>query len=169
MQPTSRIRRTWWCTMMPDVPQQHSQVFTFEVNHGPQDSYHQLSHSNAVVGAVFAMLISMAVFNYSGVGVTKNGCAAEQNQLHCKVTAAASEPRKEHILGSSRNTQCIAVRSAVARSVIDVSRAVVIWIVELILHWHEFSWFQLAGFIVLIIGALAYNHVLPIPCVAEVS
>jgi len=95
-----------------------------------KDSYHQLSHSNAVVGAVFAMLISMAVFNYSGVGVTKNG-------------------------------------SAVARSVIDVSRAVVIWIVELILHWHEFSWFQLAGFIVLIIGALAYNHVLPIPCVAE--
>mmetsp|Transcript_19293 Transcript_19293/g.34936 ORF Transcript_19293/g.34936 Transcript_19293/m.34936 type:complete len:357 (-) Transcript_19293:78-1148(-) len=95
-----------------------------------KDSLHQLTHSRAVVTAVIALLFSMAIFNYSGVGVTKNG-------------------------------------SAVARAVIDVSRAIVIWFAELILHWHEFSWFQLVGFMILGVGALAYNHVLPIPCVAE--
>mmetsp|Transcript_43752 Transcript_43752/g.103357 ORF Transcript_43752/g.103357 Transcript_43752/m.103357 type:complete len:357 (+) Transcript_43752:279-1349(+) len=95
-----------------------------------EESIHQLTHSRVLIASVMALLASMAIFNYSGVGVTKSG-------------------------------------SAVARSIIDVSRAVVIWTVELALRWHEFSWFQLCGFAILAYGALTYNHILPAPCLPE--
>eukprot|EP00403_Amphidinium_massartii_P012237 CAMPEP_0178431692 /NCGR_PEP_ID=MMETSP0689_2-20121128/31989_1 /TAXON_ID=160604 /ORGANISM="Amphidinium massartii, Strain CS-259" /LENGTH=346 /DNA_ID=CAMNT_0020053633 /DNA_START=92 /DNA_END=1132 /DNA_ORIENTATION=+ len=90
------------------------------------ESMYQLAHSIPLLVSVVALLVSMAIFNYAGVGVTKQG-------------------------------------SAVARSVIDVSRSVVIWVAELFLHWHQFSWFQLGGFSVLVLGALAYNNILPVP------
>merc|ERR1740120_583580 len=50
--------------------------------------------------------------------------------------------------------------SAVARSTIDVSRTSLIWIAELLLHWNTFSWLQLAGFTVLVIGTLIYNAII---------
>merc|ERR1719271_1008835 len=53
--------------------------------------------------------------------------------------------------------------SAVARSTIDVSRTALIWVVELALLWNTFSWMQLVGFVVLIIGTLIYNEALKLP------
>eukprot|EP00930_Biecheleria_cincta_P020679 TRINITY_DN15493_c0_g4_i1.p1 TRINITY_DN15493_c0_g4~~TRINITY_DN15493_c0_g4_i1.p1 ORF type:complete len:347 (-),score=56.60 TRINITY_DN15493_c0_g4_i1:110-1150(-) len=87
---------------------------------------YQISHSMPLLMSIGALLVSMAFFNYSGVGVTKLG-------------------------------------SAVHRSIIDVSRSVIIWTVELALAWHTFSISQLAGFTVLVFGALVYNNFLVIP------
>eukprot|EP00929_Paragymnodinium_shiwhaense_P118851 TRINITY_DN90748_c0_g1_i1.p1 TRINITY_DN90748_c0_g1~~TRINITY_DN90748_c0_g1_i1.p1 ORF type:complete len:342 (-),score=98.26 TRINITY_DN90748_c0_g1_i1:79-1104(-) len=53
--------------------------------------------------------------------------------------------------------------SAVARSTIDVSRTSIIWMVELALHWNTFSWLQLSGFVVLVLGTMVYNGILKIP------
>jgi len=87
---------------------------------------YQITHSMPLLMSVSALLLSMAFFNYSGVGVTKLG-------------------------------------SAVHRSIIDVSRSVIIWTVELALAWHTFSISQLAGFTVLVFGALIFNNFLVVP------
>jgi len=50
--------------------------------------------------------------------------------------------------------------SAVARSTIDVSRTILIWIFELALGWNSFNFLQLAGFVVLAIGCALYNRLL---------
>merc|ERR1719181_492873 len=52
--------------------------------------------------------------------------------------------------------------SAVARSTIDVSRTIIIWAVEMSLGWNAFNSLQFAGFVVLAIGTLLYNHILVI-------
>jgi hypothetical protein len=57
--------------------------------------------------------------------------------------------------------------SAVARSVVDVSRSVLIWAVEIALGWHRFSFSQLLGFSVIVVGALLYNHLLVLPMLEE--
>lgn len=53
--------------------------------------------------------------------------------------------------------------SAVHRSIIDVSRSVVIWTVELALTWHTFSFAQFGGFCVVVLGALVYNRIIVVP------
>jgi len=53
--------------------------------------------------------------------------------------------------------------SAVARSTIDVSRTSIIWVIELALRWNTFSWLQLAGFTVLVLGTLIYNAIIRVP------
>merc|ERR1719221_1712524 len=50
--------------------------------------------------------------------------------------------------------------SAVARSTIDVSRTVLIWVAELALGWNAFNGLQLVGFVVLALGTLIYNRLL---------
>lgn len=100
-------------------------LYPFGVEKLPEMVY-QISHSMPLLMSIVALLVSMAFFNYSGVGVTKVG-------------------------------------SAVHRSIIDVSRSVIIWTVELALAWHTFSFSQLAGFTVLVFGALIYNNFLVIP------
>jgi len=52
--------------------------------------------------------------------------------------------------------------SAVARSTIDVSRTIIIWMVELALGWNAFNPLQLAGFVVLALGTLIYNRIIVI-------
>lgn len=52
--------------------------------------------------------------------------------------------------------------SAVARSTIDVSRTVLIWMVELLLGWNSFNSIQLAGFVVLALGTMIYNRLIVI-------
>ncbi|CAG8546087.1 1568_t:CDS:2, partial [Scutellospora calospora] len=55
--------------------------------------------------------------------------------------------------------------SATARSTIDTSRIVFIWIVSLFLGWEIFSWLQVFGFVVLIAGTFIFNDVIrPPPC-----
>lgn len=56
--------------------------------------------------------------------------------------------------------------SSASRSVIDTSRTVLIWFFFLFYTGagHEkFQWLQLAGFVILVFGALIYNEILVIP------
>jgi len=90
------------------------------------ESVYQVTHSLPLLIAVCAMLVTMALFNFAGVGVSKHG-------------------------------------SAVSRSVIDVSRSAVIWVVELFLAWHSYSLTQLCGFVILVMGAFLYNRIVVVP------
>ncbi|GES89041.1 integral membrane protein [Rhizophagus clarus] len=55
--------------------------------------------------------------------------------------------------------------SATARSTIDTSRIVLVWIVSLFLGWESFSWFQVTGFVILVLGTFIFNNVIrPPPC-----
>nr|CAG8577379.1 2400_t:CDS:2 [Entrophospora candida] len=55
--------------------------------------------------------------------------------------------------------------SATSRSTIDTSRIVFIWMVSLVLGWEVFSWLQVFGFIILILGTFIFNNVMrPPPC-----
>jgi len=53
--------------------------------------------------------------------------------------------------------------SATARSTIDTSRIVFVWMVSLLLGWEIFSWLQVLGFIVLVTGTFIFNNVIDPP------
>ncbi|CAG8525813.1 487_t:CDS:2 [Paraglomus occultum] len=53
--------------------------------------------------------------------------------------------------------------SATARSTIDTSRIVFVWMVSLLLGWEIFSWLQVLGFIVLVTGTFIFNNVINPP------
>lgn len=73
--------------------------------------------------------------------------------------------------------------SAVARMVFDQLTIVVVWVVQLIIHWivvgteyekrygrtgeewTKWSWLQLFGFFVMVIGACIYQKIIEIPCI----
>lgn len=55
------------------------------------------------------------------------------------------------------------VANALARSTIDASRTVVIWIISILVGWETFIWLQLIGFLVLISGTLLYNEIVVVP------
>eukprot|EP00747_Dinoflagellata_sp_TGD_P181653 gnl/TRDRNA2_/TRDRNA2_35563_c0_seq1.p1 gnl/TRDRNA2_/TRDRNA2_35563_c0~~gnl/TRDRNA2_/TRDRNA2_35563_c0_seq1.p1 ORF type:complete len:357 (+),score=71.08 gnl/TRDRNA2_/TRDRNA2_35563_c0_seq1:47-1117(+) len=50
--------------------------------------------------------------------------------------------------------------SAIARSTIDVSRTVLIWVFELIVGWNHFNVLQLVGFFILALGTMLYNRLI---------
>ena len=49
---------------------------------------------------------------------------------------------------------------AVTRSTVDTSRTVIIWVFGLMSGWEKFSFLQLIGFMVLLVGTFVYNEVL---------
>merc|ERR1719428_2645569 len=53
--------------------------------------------------------------------------------------------------------------SATSRSTIDSSRTILIWIIELALHWNTFNILQLVGFVFLASGTMIYNQIIEIP------
>ncbi|CAI2162448.1 12243_t:CDS:2 [Funneliformis geosporum] len=53
--------------------------------------------------------------------------------------------------------------SATARSTIDTSRIVLVWTVSLFLGWESFSWLQVIGFVVLVLGTFTFNNVINPP------
>jgi drug/metabolite transporter (DMT)-like permease len=63
--------------------------------------------------------------------------------------------------------------SAVVRCLVDSCRTVVVWVVNLMLHylvdeklgsaWQPHTWLQLVGFVILVFGTLLYNEVLTPP------
>ncbi|KAI8990916.1 hypothetical protein BDF20DRAFT_903850 [Mycotypha africana] len=57
--------------------------------------------------------------------------------------------------------------SATARSTIDACRTLFIWMVSLYLGWEHFSWIQVVGFIVLVIGTFYFNGVLKWPFITN--
>lgn len=52
------------------------------------------------------------------------------------------------------------ISGALARTVIDNSRTVFVWIACMLIGWEEFSWIQLVGFVVLLTGTFIYNEIL---------
>jgi drug/metabolite transporter (DMT)-like permease len=52
---------------------------------------------------------------------------------------------------------------ALARSTIDTSRTVLIWVFSIFVGWETFVWLQLVGFFFLVLGTLVYNEILKIP------
>ncbi|CAB4378480.1 unnamed protein product [Rhizophagus irregularis] len=67
--------------------------------------------------------------------------------------------------------------SATSRSTIDTSRIVLVWVVSLFLGWESFSWFQVTGFVILVLGTFIFNNVIrpppfftvPSPSVQEIE
>ncbi|ORZ00709.1 hypothetical protein BCR43DRAFT_485667 [Syncephalastrum racemosum] len=53
--------------------------------------------------------------------------------------------------------------SATARSTIDTSRTLFIWIVSLCLGWERFSWIQVVGFAIMALGTFYFNGVIRYP------
>ncbi|KAI1301309.1 Solute carrier family 35 member F6 [Halotydeus destructor] len=54
--------------------------------------------------------------------------------------------------------------SATTRSVLDMLRAVMIWVFSLAVGWQKFSIYQLLGFVVMMSGVLLYNKMINCPC-----
>jgi len=53
--------------------------------------------------------------------------------------------------------------SATSRSTIDSSRTIIIWMIELALHWNSFNILQLIGFMFLAAGTMIYNQIIDVP------
>jgi len=53
--------------------------------------------------------------------------------------------------------------SSLHRSIIDNSRTVFVWVIDLAVGWEDFYWVQLVGFVLLIFGTVVYNEVLILP------
>ena len=53
--------------------------------------------------------------------------------------------------------------SALARSTIDTSRTILVWVISIIIGWEVFIWLQLIGFVFLVLGTIIYNEVLILP------
>ena len=53
--------------------------------------------------------------------------------------------------------------SSLHRSIIDNSRILFVWIIDMILGWEIFYWVQLIGCVLLAFGTLVYNEVLILP------
>jgi len=54
--------------------------------------------------------------------------------------------------------------SATTRMVMDSVRTVVIWAVSLGVQWQTFSYLQVIGFVLLLLGTAIYNNLIKIPC-----
>lgn len=52
---------------------------------------------------------------------------------------------------------------ALARSTIDTSRTVLVWVIDLAVRWEIFNGLQFAGFIILVFGTLLYNEAIILP------
>ena len=59
--------------------------------------------------------------------------------------------------------------SATARSTIDTSRTLFIWIVSLALGWETFKWLQIVGFALLVYGTFLFNDIVRPPLKACVG
>jgi len=104
-------------------------VLPFASYAGQEDvsgAFYQMSQNYVLLTAVILSMFSIALFNWSGITVTKNA-------------------------------------SAVARSTIDCSRTILVWVFELAFRWNDFHKLQLAGFVMLAFGTMLYNEMIPIP------
>ena len=52
------------------------------------------------------------------------------------------------------------ILSATARSTIDACRTLLVWILALFFGWESFHWLQMFGFVLLVLGTLAFNGVI---------
>ena len=54
--------------------------------------------------------------------------------------------------------------SATHRMVLDSLRTIIIWVVSLLAFGEAFSWLQLVGFVILLLGTFIYNEIFALPC-----
>ena len=50
-----------------------------------------------------------------------------------------------------------------ARSTVDTSRTLLVWMTSLAFGWEVFLWQELIGFVILVFGTVVYNEVLILP------
>lgn len=87
------------------------------------EALRQIGDSWVIFLCFIGFMISIALFNFTGVTVTQKA-------------------------------------GALARSTIDTSRTVVIWVFSILVGWEDFIPLQLAGFFLMVVGTLVYNEVL---------
>lgn len=86
----------------------------------------QVLNNPSIIYSSIAIAISIGLFNFCGLAVTKS-------------------------------------ISATARSVIDTCRSIGIWVFSLAIGWEEFSFLQLIGFIILVVGTFFFNQIITYP------
>jgi len=57
--------------------------------------------------------------------------------------------------------------SATTRMVLDSIRTFVIWAISLAIGWQDFQYFQVIGFVLLLLGTFIYNKIIPLPCLKQ--
>jgi drug/metabolite transporter (DMT)-like permease len=90
------------------------------------EAFRQLGASWEILLCMIGFMLSISLFNFTGVTTTKKA-------------------------------------GALARSTIDTSRTLLIWVFSIFVGWEDFIWLQLIGFFFLVLGTLIYNEILQIP------
>lgn len=89
-------------------------------------AFDQIFTHGLLAGLWILSMISLAIFNWTGISTTKHA-------------------------------------SSLARSTIDTTRTVCVWVISMLIGWEQFIWVELIGFIILILGTAIYNEVLILP------
>lgn len=117
------------------IPGSQPGPFGYDVYENSIDAFIQIGHSVPLIIYCLLYLLSIAFYNFFGLSVTK--------YLTC-----------------------------VHRTLIDACRTIVVWAFELTLHacdskhgekFTRYSWIQVAGFVLLILGTLFYNSIIKLP------
>ena len=118
------------------IPGNQPGFLGYDIYENSIDACIQIGNSVGLICYSLLYLLSIAFYNFFGLSVTK--------YLTC-----------------------------VHRTLIDACRTIVVWAFELILHacddrygesWTRYSWIQVIGFVLLILGTLFYNSIIKFPC-----
>jgi hypothetical protein len=50
---------------------------------------------------------------------------------------------------------------AVTRTIVDTLRILGVWMISLVFRWEPFNYVQMIGFVLLVLGNILYNEILP--------
>ena len=112
----------WHLPSGPDFWQEHTR---FEDG---IDAFHQIFYIPTLTLAFFVSIISIALFNLTGLSVTREV-------------------------------------SATSRVVLDNVRIILVWVISLTFRWQKFSFFQIIGCALVIIGTFIYCNIILAPIV----
>eukprot|EP01092_Planopodium_desertum_P017078 TRINITY_DN989_c0_g1_i1.p1 TRINITY_DN989_c0_g1~~TRINITY_DN989_c0_g1_i1.p1 ORF type:complete len:170 (-),score=12.11 TRINITY_DN989_c0_g1_i1:65-541(-) len=108
-----------------------------EIYENSLDAIYQITHNNLLLAMAITYFISVAFYNFFGLSVTK-------------------------------------ALTTVHRTIVDALSLIVIWMISLLLYytvekdygqpWNNFSYLQLGGFGILVLGTVVYNGLLKLPC-----
>merc|ERR1740138_2031502 len=115
----------------------------------------QVVGMEGLFGIIFGMFL-LSGLNYAGIESTPAAAYQMKHSLPLSIAVIGSIFSIAFFNFSGVTVTQNA--SAVARSTIDVSRTILIWMVELAVGWNAFNAIQLAGFVVLALGTLIYNR-----------
>ena len=52
--------------------------------------------------------------------------------------------------------------SSLTRSTIDISKLILIWVISMCIGWESFSWVELIGCVLVVLGIVVYNEIFKI-------